>query len=439
MRSIRFSRALAVLLLALAPAAPGRAATSDAGVYHLPPQVLVDIVDAPPTPPPTRLDPRREWVLLLEQPNLPPVADLAERELRLGGLRIRPRTSGPSRTSFASGLKLLRLSDLAERQIVGLPSPAQIGNVRWAPDGSRFAFTHTGPEGIELWVTEVGSGQARRLADARLNLAAGAEPQWLRDGRSLVCALVPADRGAEPAAPAVPAGPVMQESLGRTAPARTFQDLLKNPHDETLFEHYLTSQAVRIGLDGQVVRLGKPALFSKLMPSPDGKYLLAETLHRPFSYLVPYPRFPHRTEVWDLEGNVVRVVADVPLQEEIPISFDSAAAGPREIGWRNDAPATLFWVEALDGGDGSKEAAERDRILLLAAPFQGDPAPLATLGLRFSQMTWGATTPPSWKSPGGRPAAPGPGCSSLAPLRRRLPSCSSTATSRTATTIPAGR
>src|SRR5262245_59390880 len=103
MRSNRSPRVLAGLLLALAPTVPGQAATPDAGTYHLPPQVLVDIVDAPPTPPPTRLDPRREWILLLEQPNLPPIADLAERELRLGGLRIRPRTSGPSRSAYASG------------------------------------------------------------------------------------------------------------------------------------------------------------------------------------------------------------------------------------------------------------------------------------------------------------------------------------------------
>jgi dipeptidyl aminopeptidase/acylaminoacyl peptidase len=126
-----------------------------------------------------------------------------------------------------------------------------------------------------------------------------------------------------------------------------------------------------------------------LSPSPDGRFLLVQTLHRPFSYLVPAERFPRRIEVWDLDGKVVRSVADLPLQEEISISFDSVPTGPREVSWREDAPATLFWVEALDGGDAGKPATERDRALLLPAPFQRDPTPLATLALRFSGVHWG--------------------------------------------------
>jgi dipeptidyl aminopeptidase/acylaminoacyl peptidase len=126
-----------------------------------------------------------------------------------------------------------------------------------------------------------------------------------------------------------------------------------------------------------------------LSPSPDGRYLLVQTIHPPFSYLVPADRFPRRIEVWDLDGNAVRTVADLPLQEEIPIAFNSVATGPRGVEWRSDAPATLFWTEALDGGDAGKEAAERDRLFLLAAPFQGNPTPLATLGFRFAGITWG--------------------------------------------------
>src|SRR5690349_11758397 len=58
--------------------------------YRTPPQVLVDLVDAPPTPG-VSVDPKQEWMLLQKQPNLPPIAELAERELRLAGLRIRPQ------------------------------------------------------------------------------------------------------------------------------------------------------------------------------------------------------------------------------------------------------------------------------------------------------------------------------------------------------------
>ncbi len=407
MPSPRFAKSCAgllalLLLLALAPTLAVHAATapttptsantadSTASLYRTPAPALVALVDAPPTPG-VRLDPRREWMLLLDLPSLPPIAELAERELRLGGLRIRPRSHGPSRAGFATGLRLLRLSDLAERKIVGLPDGARIENVHFSPDGARFAFTNTGAEGIELWVAEVATGQAHRLGSAqtlRLNLSAGTSPQWLREG-SLVATLLVADQGPEPAAPAVPAGPVLQENRGKMAPARTYQDLLKSAYDEALFEYYLTSQVARIAPDGQVTPLGRPGLVASVSPSPDGRNLLVETLHKPFSYLVPANRFPHRSEVWDLEGHVVRTVADLPLQEEIPITFGSVGTGPRDLSWREDAPATLAWVEALDGGDAGREAKERDRVLTLAAPFQGDPTPLVTLGFRFEGVNWG--------------------------------------------------
>jgi len=376
-------------LLAVTILSAGAAAVpvTTESLYQTPPQVLVDIIDAPPTPL-TRLDPKREWLLLLERPSLAPVSELAERELRLAGLRIRPQTHGPSRSSYLSGLKLVRISDLVERRIVGLPEGARLQNILWSPDGSHIAFTNNRPDAIELWVAEVASGQAHRLMESGLNLAAGTSPLWL-DDRTLVCTLVPAGQDPEPAANPVPRGPVIQQNSGQSAPARTYQDLLKNADDDALFEHYVTSQVAKITVQGQITPIGPPGLFLEVSPSPDGRYLLVQKVHRPFSYLVPVLRFPRQIEIWDLNGNAVRTVADLPLQEEISMAFNSVPTGPREVAWRNDAAATLFWVEALDGGDASKDAAERDRLFLLPAPFRGDPTPLTTLRLRFQTVTWG--------------------------------------------------
>jgi dipeptidyl aminopeptidase/acylaminoacyl peptidase len=181
----------------------------------------------------------------------------------------------------------------------------------------------------------------------------------------------------------------VQENIGKTAPARTYQDLLGSPHDERLFAHYLTSQLAMVGLDGSITRIGEPALIWAFDPAPAGDYLLVRTLHRPFSYLVPAERFPERIEVWDLEGTVLREIADLPLREEIPIARGSVATGPRQVQWRADAPAELCWAEALDGGDAGAEADLRDRLFLLSAPFDGDPVPWLSLELRFGEIMWG--------------------------------------------------
>jgi len=391
--------ALTLVLLAVpSPARAADAATtstaaaaddSTAAVYRVPDDTLVSMVDAPPTPGAV-VGPKGHWMLLLERPSLPPIAELAARELRLAGLRLDPAVHGRSRTFPLSGLTLVSVADGSRHPVHGLPAAPRLEDVRWSPDGSHAAFTHTAADHVELWVLETATAEARRLGSAALSLTAGREPRWLPDGSGLLALVVPADLGPEPAEPKVPSGPVIRQNLGRTAPARTYQDLLGNGYDEALFEHYLTSQLAVVGLDGALRKLGEPALVWSFDPSPDGRYALVESLHRPFSYLVPAYRFPHRVEVWSLaDGHRVRQLADLPLAEEVTIAFNSVPDGPRDFGWRNDADATVTWVEALDGGDAQRAAEERDRLFQLAAPFDGGPRALATFALRFGGVQWG--------------------------------------------------
>ncbi len=380
---------LALTALLAAVALTATMVTAEDLSYQLPPQALVDLVDAPPTPA-VAVSPDREWMLLLARPNLPPISELAEPELRLAGLRIKPRTGGPSRAGFVTGLTLKRVDDLSERPITGLPANPRIGGLRWSPDGARIAFTVTGETDITLWTASVADGQAKQLTARPLNAVFGFSPAWLPDGKTLVCLAVPAGRGPEPSADPTPAGPVVQENLGKTSPARTYQDLLAGPHDEALFEHYASAQALRVTLDGKVQEIGSPALITGLEPSPDGRYLLVTSVHRPFSYRVPYYYFPETSEVWDLDGKLVRRIADTPLQDGVPTSYDSVPIGPRAMTWREDAPATLIWAEAQDGGDAAVEAAVRDHLLTLAAPFQDEPRLLLPLGYRFAGAQWTA-------------------------------------------------
>src|ERR1700688_959559 len=378
-----------VLVIAVSLAPRGVQGTgAEEEVYRTPPQALVDIVDAPQQRW-VSVDPGRHWLVLSDPETWPPIAELAKRELRLAGLRIDPQSHGASRAQLFSGLRLLRLSDGRERPLASMPSPLRVGNLRWSPDGAHLAFTQSWPDRIELWVVEVATGKARRLARPAVSLVAQPAPVWLADSQSLVCAMVPAREAPEPAARQVPAGPVIQQTAGKPAAARTYQDLLQNAYDEALFEHYLTVQLAQVDLAGKVTALGPPRQLWHFDPSPDGRYVLVESLHRPFSYLVPAERFPRRVEILDRTGEPLREIADLPLQEKVPITFDSVAPGPRSFGWRADASAVLTWVQAQDDGDASRPAAVRDRIYCLEAPFSGLSAPLVSLGYRLSGISWG--------------------------------------------------
>ena len=376
------------LFIFLLFATPAKAQDDMSGGYQMPPDQLAKLVDAPAMPG-IRLNPARTHMLLMEQTGLPSIAEMAEPELRLAGIRINPRNNGPSRTRGYASLSIQPMEGEA-KAITGLPENGRIRNVEWAPNGQHIAFTVDSMDRIELFVADVKSMQARRLLETPINDAFYGDPfYWMSDSETLIVRTIPEGRGTPPAAPLVPSGPIVKDNAGEEAPARTYQDLLKSPHDEALFEYYVTSQLAKVTLSGEVALLNDPMMFTYTAPSPDGEYILVEASHKPFSYLVPAYRFPNRISVWDTDGNLVEEIADLPLAEGVPTAFGSVPTGVRAINWRADTPATLYWVEALDGGDARVETDERDQLYTLEAPFDAEPEAMATLPLRYQGIDWG--------------------------------------------------
>ena len=354
--------------------------------YQQPPEEVVDIVDAPRTPS-VQPDPDREWLLVAEEPNLRTIADLAEPQERLAGIRLNPDTNGPDRPSYYVDLQLEPVSGGETVNIEGLPEEPRIRNLRWAPDGEHFAFVQVDSDRVGLWVVDVAAGEARELDAFDLNAAYPGRPyEWHPDGDSLWVRKLPADQGEAPEKDRVPTGPSVQESRGRTAPARTYQDLLENEHDEALFEHYFTGRMARVSLDGDHETVGEAGVISSFRPSPDGEHLLVTTLREPYSYTVPHFRFARTIDVWDNQGERVTRVADRDLADDLPIAFDATVTGPRNVQWRPDADAELVWVETQDGGDPAEEVDVREKLYAQAAPFEQDPKQLAELEKRFHDI-----------------------------------------------------
>lgn len=367
--------------------APSAAMAQDG--YRQPPTAVAQILDAPALPT-VMVTPDRKHLMLLERPGLPSIAEVAAPEYRVAGIRLDPRTSGPSRQNPARGLSIMPMEGGAASPIaMSLPTGAGIGNLTWAPSGARFAFVVSTDDALTLWVGDLRTRSARQVTSRRLNAVLGAPCDWAGD-EALVCTFVPSDRGAEPKAPSVPAGPIAQEALtGREDRAATYQDLLKSPHDEAIFAHYATSQLARVTLDGTVTPIGAAGIVSAVSTSPDGRWLLVTTLARPFSYSVPLTYFPTTVAIWSLDGTVARTLATRPLIERVSWGGDGAQVGPRSPSWRSDAPATLTWIEALDGGNPATAAPKRDRILALNAPFTGAPSTVVETEWRARGITWG--------------------------------------------------
>lgn len=355
--------------------------------YQRPPEEIAKLIDAPSTPS-VSIDSKGEWMLLMERPGYPSIEEISAPELRIGGTRINPATNGRSRQNPMVGMSLKNLKTGAEYQFDGMPAKPQIANVSWSLDESKIAFTNTTENGIELWYADVISKTAKRLTNAIVNNAYISAFQWMPDNSNLLVSTVADNRGPEPKKPLAPKGPVLQETEGAVAASRTYQDLLENSHDETLFEYYTTVQLRKVDLSGKSEKVGEPEIIKDATVSPDGQYILVETIQKPFSYLVPASRFPFNYEMWTATGQKVKVLAQIDLDEVRPNGFDATRKGPRNMNWRADKPNEIYWVEANDGGDPNLEVKERDVVYSLNAPFTGNPAKFASTSLRFSGIEW---------------------------------------------------
>ncbi len=355
--------------------------------YQRPPEEIAKLLEAPLTPF-VSFSPDKQWMLLMERSDFPTIEQLSRPELRIAGLRINPENFSPSRSNYTIGLKAKRLSDNQEMEIKNLPSPLTASSITFSPNGKKLAFLQNNADKIELWIIDMITLTASKLTNRKVNTAMGGYV-WLSDSQSLLFTVVPDNIKPLPAKSRVPAGPVVEENLGRKAPSRTYQDLLKNPYDEAAFDYYTQSDLVLKNLSGEEKIVSSGSIHAGFNPSPDGKFILTEIIQRPYSYLVPAYLFPTLVSVIDLNGKLVKEITRIPLLDYIPTGNNATQKEPRNHNWRADKPATLVWAHAQDGGDPKAKAEIRDKVFTLESPFTSQPKELVSMPLRFSRITWG--------------------------------------------------
>jgi dipeptidyl aminopeptidase/acylaminoacyl peptidase len=382
--------------LSNAASAPG-ASNDLASGYNQPPKNVLDVMRAP-MPPYPLLSPAQDMILLVSVQAYPSISRVATPFLRLAGVRVEPKNhskhdtpGGYGITRCFTGFEIVRIADGAQIHIA-LPEGACPGVPIWAADGKRFAFANIAPDAVELWIGDAMTGEIHQVPGAHLNPMFNDEVQWMPDQETLLVKLVPEGMGAPPPEPIVPIGPSIQETDGSKGQSSTYEnrDTLGNTHDEDVFDYYAASQLALVdAATAGIMPLGKPRNYESLAPAPDGQHILVSAIHKPYSYVTTYDRFPQEVEVWDVSGHsLVRAhtIASLPLADRVPI--DGVPLGPRDFSWRATEPATLIWAEALDGGDWNVNVPARDKIMLQKAPFDSPPVEITRTEERFVRLLW---------------------------------------------------
>ena len=357
--------------------------------YQLPDKAILELADAPMTPS-VRIDSKGENIILLKRNKYKSIAELSEEELRLGGLRINPVTNISSRERFYIGISLMKVGSKDEIKVSDLPEKGRYSNFGWSPDESMMAFTNTTETGVELWVINIKKAIAKKLTGANINANMGRPYTWFKHNKALLVKFLPSDRQElVDKERAIPTGPTVSVNDGKKAQNRTYQDLLTDKNDEFNFEQLARSAIYKISIDGAAEKWKNAAMYRSIRFSPDGNYAMITTIERPFSYLVPYYKFPFTKILYDQNGEEVNKFLEVPLIEDLPKGFMAVRKGKRNISWRSDKPATLVWAEALDEGDPEVEVEFRDAVFEIDAPFSGTPKRLTKTKTRFGRLNWG--------------------------------------------------
>ncbi|MBK7094210.1 MAG: S9 family peptidase [Saprospiraceae bacterium] len=342
--------------------------------------------------PSVSMDTKKEYMLLQYRNTYKSLDDLNQAEMKLGGLRVNPITNISSTVSYINNLKIRKIKEYNAEpvQVTGLPEKPRITNISWSPDDTKIAFTNTTGNGVELWVVDVASAKATKLTDAVLNANLGSPFSWYKDNQSLLVRIIPESRPSLiDSGKDLPNGPIVSLADGNVSQNRTYQDLLKNKTDEINFTTLTTSELYKVNINGAKTLFRTKDLYVGQSFSSDGNYIMLTTISPPFSYIVPLSRFPQKTIVYDLNGKEIKLVNDVPLTEIMPKGFSAVRKGKRNMGWRADKPASLFFVVALDEGDPAQKVNFRDEIFSWDAPFGDEPESLVKTQQRFGGVTWG--------------------------------------------------
>ncbi|MFM7671751.1 MAG: alpha/beta hydrolase family protein [Bacteroidota bacterium] len=358
----------------------------DAIGYQTPPQAIADLLLAKPTPG-VSIDDRANWMLLSERNSYPTVEELGQPEARIAGLRINSANFSPSRQSYISNFLLKDIRQNKQIQVNGLPVNMLAGQPSWNLSQTKIAFTNTTATRVDLYVIDVATQTAKKINQRPLNLLLGTAFTWIND-QSLLYKTTLQPASAAPKRPITPKGPAMQENYGKAAPIRTYQDLIKSPYDEQLFEFLSLAQLTK-NVNGVETKIGQPAIYTSVAVSPDKNYLMVRTLRKPFSYVVPAQQFPSTVGITDLNGKLVKVLAELPSGEGSPAGFDNVQDVARGFDWRDDAPATAIWCKPLDSGLIKAKVDYHDAVYGLAAPFTGEAKELFKTNWRFRNISWG--------------------------------------------------
>ena len=405
----RLNLPLALMLFACLLSALVSTANGNTG-YLKPSDEICRIVNEPPITPAVFSPDHKQFVVGL-RPSTSTLKTMRQAYRGLAGIKIDNNTKCEFRSSYyyASTVYSLRepsTNDLQNSKVtvrkvdLKVPSNGQFGSPTWTSNSKSIIFSNATSKGVSLWVANPETGKCQKLTKPVLSNVLSSLYHRTKNPDEFFVFLRTDSKNEKHGSKGKKHGskdkkhdskgkkhgskgkkrqtllPTTQKTSGKSSSGRTWQNLLNSPIDVERFKRIVGCQMAILNVNtGAMKKIGKPGFFCSPLISGDGQWLLIKELVEPFSYSVPYSRFPYNLKLINLNNhNKVITFNTQPLADSIPTG--GVREGMRSVKWLPHTDNTLIWTKALDGGDSKKDAEVRDKIMTLSYPFTDEPTEL---------------------------------------------------------------
>jgi dipeptidyl aminopeptidase/acylaminoacyl peptidase len=334
------------------------------------------------------VSPDGQSTIVLHPVSYPSLALLAQPRVSLGGLEF--YTSISSRPDLPHYSHVTLIEDNASASIVIRPESGVIVDSNWAPDSSSIALLIQSEKGVRLWLYNVAEDELNQLSALDLSTRLGGRNlRWLPDSSAIV---IKASVDSSFRATEALLQPRIESTEQYREQGRTYRNLLDTEDKQQHFKSLAQSRLVKIDLLGNSQSIGQPDLVEHFAVSPDGHYLLVESLPQRLSAYTPHKKWGREYRVLDLSDN--KVVYQLPALGDkinLPKAKDSVPMGARDVQWLPFENATISWAEATDKGVMATQQPVHDHVYTSASPFTEGKQLLLEVAWRFHSILWSRT------------------------------------------------
>lgn len=326
--------------------------------------------------------PDQQWLIMAQAKNYPALVPLSPQSyFAAAGKSFSTTLPLEKNTPIFESLQLINLRTHARHQLTD--ANTEIVDVSWSPHSDQIALVMKQRGILTLWRYHIATQSLSRWSDIPLSSQFNAHSLvWLPDSQTVIVRASLTQTNTAISAPV----PILKRSSDTEA-VRLYRDALDTPERRQRFTLLNRQQAVLIQANGASRILSAPAMLEAMSVSPDGRYLLLQSLAEDLHPAVKFKRLARDYQVIELVSGLVQAKAPPLAADTITAKqADAAPAGARKISWLPSAPASLIWIEAIEKQGHTVTTEHRDSLKLWPAPFSQPAQQILTSNWRIFEF-----------------------------------------------------